>query len=158
MISHDEILILHCDVCGKLTTTYDHYIKKPICSLECRNDKLKTKIQKPMVINMEKEVSTNEDYRKIVFTGHLQLVYMTLLPNGFIEKELHQTDQFIRIEKGNARITLYDIEGDNIIQIIHLEQGTNDTILIPSNNWHMVENYSNVSKLRLYTIYTPPTH
>jgi len=84
---------------------------------------------------------------------------MTLEPMDSIEKEIHpKTDQFIRIEKGNAKITFYDTEGENVIRIVFLEEGNTDTIIVPSNNWHKVENYSSISKLRLYTVYAPPAH
>ena len=52
--------------------------------------------------NIEKQTVENEDFRRVLYTGHnLQLVLMTLKPGEEIGEEVHEDrDQFFRFEKG----------------------------------------------------------
>jgi quercetin dioxygenase-like cupin family protein len=56
------------------------------------------------VTNIERDTLTNEDYRRVVFTGpYTQLVLMTLKPGEEIGLETHTGhDQFIRVEAGEG--------------------------------------------------------
>jgi len=60
--------------------------------------------------NIEKRTVENEDFRRVLYTGHhLQLVAMTLQPGDEIGEEVHEDrDQFFRIEQGAGTI---DIDG-----------------------------------------------
>lgn len=99
--------------------------------------------------NIEKETVENTDYRRVLYTGKLQLVVMSLKQGEDIPTEVHDDiDQFIRIEKGQAMVR---IDGEET----NLED--DDIIIIPAGSEHYVKN-TGESDLKLYSIYTPPEH
>lgn len=102
-------------------------------------------------INIEKKALENENFREVLHTvQHSQLVVMSLLPNEDIGMEVHEiVDQFIRIEKGEARAIL---NGEEIM----LSDG--DVIVVPAKAEHNIINTSSTDKLKLYTIYSPAHH
>ena len=55
---------------------------------------------KPTIINIHKEVCSNNYFRKAIWTGeHLQVTVMSIPAGGEIGLEMHDNlDQFIRIE------------------------------------------------------------
>jgi mannose-6-phosphate isomerase-like protein (cupin superfamily) len=100
--------------------------------------------------NIKSDVESNSPYRKVVYTGNLQLVYMTIQPNDTIHKETHKThDQFIHIIKGQGVASLNDVNYD-------LYEGIG--LVIPAGVQHLIVNSSNSSTLKLYTIYSPTEH
>lgn len=101
--------------------------------------------------NIEEDTLSNEDYRRVIFTGHhTQLVLMTIAPGEEIGRETHEGhDQFIRVEEGSGEALM---DG----QIYPLTDGT--ALVIPSGVEHNIANTSAESPLRLYTLYSPPEH
>ena len=61
---------------------------------------------KGYVDNIERATVANEDFRRVLYTGHnMQLVLMTLPPACDIGEEVHDDrDQFFRIEEGEGEI------------------------------------------------------
>ncbi len=105
---------------------------------------------KGFVTNIEKDTLENNNFRKVIFTtNHSQLVLMTLLPNEEIGEEIHDVDQFFRVEAGMAKVYIDGEEHD-------VEDGF--AIVVPAGSKHNVINISDSEKLRLYTIYMPPHH
>ena len=102
--------------------------------------------------NIEKETLENNYFRKVIFTGkHAQLVLMSLQPNEEIGDEVHHNvDQFFRIEQGEAKFVLNEKE-------IHIVKD-GDAVIVPAGTYHNIINNSKTSKLKLYTIYSPPNH
>lgn len=100
--------------------------------------------------NIEKLTLANEDFRRVLYTGHnLQLVVMTLQPGDEIGEEVHEDrDQFFRIEEGAGAV---DIDG------VANEVEDDFAVIVPAGARHNVRNTGNVP-LRLYTIYGPPEH
>lgn len=100
--------------------------------------------------DIEKQTVENEDFRRVLYTGHnLQLVLMTLQPGEEIGAEVHDDrDQFFRIEEGSGAI---DIDG--------VENRVEDdfAVIVPAGARHNVRNTGS-QPLRLYTIYAPPEH
>ena len=100
--------------------------------------------------NIERQTLANQDFRRVVYTGHhLQLVLMTLQPGDEIGEEVHEAiDQFFRIE-----------EGEGVISIDGVEHRVTDdfAVIVPAGARHNVINRSD-EPLRLYTIYGPPEH
>ena len=92
----------------------------------------------------------NDDFRRVIATGRqLQLVFMSLLPGEEIGSEVHSiTDQFIRIERGRARL---EMDGRRFLL------GPDDAVLIPAGTRHNVVNIG-AEPLKLYTLYGPPEH
>ena len=108
------------------------------------------KNQKVFCENIEDETIKNKDYRRVVYTGKLQFVYMSINPLDNIHLETHKEhDQFIRIEKGKGIAIINDKEYD-------LYDGIG--IIIPAGAQHKITNTSNTEYLKLYTIYSPPEH
>jgi mannose-6-phosphate isomerase-like protein (cupin superfamily) len=100
--------------------------------------------------NIEKRTLENEDFRRVLYTGHhLQLVAMTLQPGDEIGEEVHEDrDQFFRIEEGTGVV---DIDGVPK----HVEDDF--AVVVPAGARHNVRNTGS-APLRLYTIYGPPEH
>jgi len=100
--------------------------------------------------NIEQRTVENEDFRRVLYTGHnLQLVLMTLQPGEEIGEEVHEDrDQFFRIEEGSGAV---DIDG--------VENRVEDdfAVIVPAGARHNVRNTGS-QPLRLYTIYAPPEH
>ena len=100
--------------------------------------------------NIDKRTVENEDFRRVLYTGHnLQLVLMTLPPGCDIGAEVHpDRDQFFRIEQGSGVV---DIDG--------VENRVEDdfAVIVPAGARHNVRNTGS-EPLRLYTIYAPPEH
>lgn len=100
--------------------------------------------------HIEDKTVKNDDYRRVVFTNKLQLVYMSLKPGEEIGREIHEDhDQFFRFEAGEGKVI---IDGDEII----VRDG--DAVVVPAGSEHNVINTSKTTNLKLYTIYAPPEH
>ncbi len=100
--------------------------------------------------DIEKRTIENEDFRRVLYTGHnLQLVLMTLPPGCDIGEEVHpDRDQFFRFEQGRG-----------VVKIDGIENKVEDdfAVIVPAGARHNVIN-SGSEPLRLYTIYAPPEH
>lgn len=115
-------------------------------SLEC----VKIMCMKGYIANIEKLSIENENFRQVLYTAKSsQLVLMSLLPGEDIGEEVHELDQFIRIEAGKGKAILNDAEYE-------LEDGS--AIVIPAGVKHNVVNTSVDSSLKLYSLYSPPEH
>lgn len=100
--------------------------------------------------NIEKDTESNKYYRKVVYTGKIQLVLMSIKPNEEIGSEVHKKiDQFIRIEKGIAILVLNN-------ERIKMKSG--DAVVIPAGTKHNIINRSKTRDLKIYTIYGPSEH
>jgi len=59
------------------------------------------------VVNIEDATEKNVDCRRVLFTAkHTQLVLMNLRPGEEIGEEVHELDQFIRLEAGEGSVVL----------------------------------------------------
>jgi mannose-6-phosphate isomerase-like protein (cupin superfamily) len=101
--------------------------------------------------NIEEKTLSNTNFREVLYTGqHSQLVVMHLNPGEDIGMEVHEiVDQFIRIERGNAKAIMNGEEHD-------LKDG--DSIVVPAGTEHNVINLSDNEPLKLYTVYSPAHH
>ncbi len=102
------------------------------------------------IANIEAETLDNDNFRKVLYTAeNSQLVVMSIEPNGEIGEEVHQLDQFIRIEAGQAVTVLDGVESK-------IEDDW--AVVIPAGTRHNIINTSDTEKLKLYSIYSPPEH
>ena len=101
--------------------------------------------------NIDDDTTSNDNFRKVLFTGkNSQLVVMSLKPGEDIGSEIHPTvDQFLRIEKGQGKAILDDVEHD-------IKE--NFAVVVPAGTKHNLVNTSETEDLKLYTIYSPPEH
>lgn len=105
---------------------------------------------KGFVENIEQLTEDNNDFRRVLYTGHnLQLVLMAIQPGDEIGEEVHDDrDQFFRIEGGMGEIWI-----DGVCHTIKADDG----IIVPQGARHNVISTGS-EPLRLYTIYGPPEH
>jgi len=102
------------------------------------------------VTNIEKDALENENFRKVLYTAaNSQLVLISLKPKEEIGAEVHQLDQFIRVEKGSGKAVLSGEEH---------EIADGSAVVIPAGTEHNIINTSEAEKMKLYTIYSPPHH
>jgi len=106
---------------------------------------------KGYVTGLEKATVTNADFRHVLYTGkNSQLVLMSLKPGEEIGEEVHEDhDQFFRFEVGQGKVVIDGVEH-------RVKDGSG--VIVPAGARHNVINTSKRSKLRLYTIYSPPEH
>ena len=102
------------------------------------------------VVNIEQENLNNSNFRRVLYTTkNSQLVLMSLKPKEEIGSEVHQLDQFIRIEKGQGKSVLngqeYNISGGF-------------AVVVPAGTEHNIINTSETEDMKLYTVYSPPNH
>ncbi|MFA6459291.1 MAG: cupin domain-containing protein [Candidatus Paceibacterota bacterium] len=104
---------------------------------------------KGYITNIEKLSLENTNFRKVLYTAeNSQLVLMSLLPGEEIGEEVHDVDQFFRIEKGTGTAILSDIPHN-------LADGS--VIIVPAGTKHNVINTGD-GEMKLYTLYMPPHH
>jgi mannose-6-phosphate isomerase-like protein (cupin superfamily) len=102
------------------------------------------------IVNIEKTTKENTNFRKVLYTAkHSQLVVMSLRPGEEIGEEVHNLDQFIRVEEGQGKAILNGTE-------YLLEDGF--AVVIPEGTSHNIINTSPDKEMKLYTIYSPPNH
>lgn len=105
---------------------------------------------KGYVANIEELSLENEYFRKVLYTdSRLQLVVMALKSNEDIGEEVHELDQFIRVENGSGKAVLDGVEHA-------IEDGS--VIVIPQGTRHNIINTSGAKPMKLYTLYAPPNH
>ena len=104
---------------------------------------------KGYIANIEKLSLENNFFRKVLYTDkNLQLVVMSLNFGEDIGEEIHQLDQFIRVEKGEGKAVLDGVETS-------LSNGS--VVIIPTGTRHNIINTGGDS-MKLYTLYAPPNH
>lgn len=102
------------------------------------------------VVNIEAETLGNDNFRKVLYTaGNSQLVVMSIEPGDEIGEEVHDLDQFIRVEAGSA-VAVLDGEERQL--------EADWAVVIPAGTRHNIINTSKAQKLKVYTIYSPPEH
>lgn len=101
------------------------------------------------ITNIEHETLNNNNYRKVIYTAkHSQLVLMSIKPKEEIGEEIHNADQFIRIESGQGKIILNK-------KTQQIKEGF--AIVVPAGTKHNIIN-TGTTPLKLYTVYSPPQH
>lgn len=105
---------------------------------------------KGYVENIEKLTKENNNFRKVLYTAkNSQLVLMALKPGEEIGEEIHQLDQFLRIEEG---------EGKAILNGTEHAIADGSAIIVPAGAKHNIVNTSADKPMKLYTVYSPPNH
>jgi len=106
-------------------------------------------MMKGFVQNIEDLAINNKDFRQVLFTAKsCQLVVMSLKPKEEIGMEVHQLDQFFRVEAGTGEA---DLDGDYSV----IRPGF--AVLVPAGTRHNIINSGDVP-MKLYTLYSPPNH
>lgn len=104
---------------------------------------------KGFVQNIEDIVNKNKEFREVLYTaGNLQLVVMSLNPREEIGLELHELDQFFRVEEGI---------GEALLEGTRTSISAGFVVIVPAGTLHNIINTGRVP-LKLYTLYAPPNH
>lgn len=104
---------------------------------------------KGFVKDIEGIAVRNNDFRQVLYTAaSCQLVVMALKPGEEIGAEVHQLDQFFRVEEGT---------GVAILDGVRHAITAGFAVLVPAGARHNIVN-SGTGPLKLYTLYAPPNH
>ena len=104
---------------------------------------------KGFVHNIEDLAVENKDFRRVLYTAkNCQLVVMSLKPKEEIGAEVHQLDQFFRVEQGT---------GEAVLDGARMAIQAGFAVVVPAGTNHNIVNTGSVP-LKLYTIYAPPNH
>ena len=104
---------------------------------------------KGFVKDIESITVKNEDFRQVLYTAkNCQLVLMALKPKEEIGMEVHQLDQFFRVEEGT---------GEAVLDGVRTAISAGFAVLVPAGANHNIINTGSVP-MKLYTLYAPPNH
>lgn len=104
---------------------------------------------KGYVVNIEEATKENENFRKVLYTGpNSQLVVMTIQAGEDIGEEVHELDQFIRLEEGKGQAILND-------EVYEIEDDW--AVVIPAGVKHNIVNTGD-EVMKLYSVYSPAEH
>ncbi len=104
---------------------------------------------KGFIDNIEARAVANKCFRQVIYTAqHCQLVLMALNPGEDIGAEVHQLDQFFRVEAGN---------GEAVLDGVSTPIGPGFAVLVPAGARHNII-AAMTGPLKLYTLYSPPNH
>ena len=104
---------------------------------------------KGFVQDIERLATQNDAFRRVLYTAaNCQLVVMALKPREEIGGEVHELDQFFRVEAGS---------GEAIIDGLSTPITTGFAVLVPAGARHNIVN-TGTQPLKLYTLYAPPNH
>jgi mannose-6-phosphate isomerase-like protein (cupin superfamily) len=116
---------------------------------DAKEEKQMAREKKGFVQNIEALAEDNRDFRRVLYTAeHCQLVVMALPAGEHIGAEVHDVDQFFRVEEGTGEVVLGQTRTP-------IASGT--AIVIPAGTKHDIINTGR-KPLQLYTIYSPPHH
>ena len=101
------------------------------------------------ITNIEQASKENNNFRKVLYTAkNIQLVLMSLLPGEEIGEEIHELDQFIRLDAGSGKAVLNGVEHE-------ISDGS--AVVVPNGVRHNIINTGS-EPMKLYTLYAPPDH
>jgi mannose-6-phosphate isomerase-like protein (cupin superfamily) len=104
---------------------------------------------KGFVQDIESLAVKNDLFRRVLYTAkNCQLVLMALKPKEDIGVEVHELDQFFRVEQGS---------GEAVLDGVHTPIRDGFAVLVPAGTTHNIINTGTVP-MRLYTLYSPPNH
>jgi mannose-6-phosphate isomerase-like protein (cupin superfamily) len=104
----------------------------------------------PFQVNILSVARSNEDFRRVLFTGaRSQLVVMTIPPGGEIGDERHD----------NVEQTLFCLSGRGtaILDGARSPFVPGDAVVVTPGRWHNFLN-TGTEPLRIYTVYAPANH
>ena len=110
----------------------------------------------PTVLDIDDYTLANDNFRTALWTGtKLQVTLMSIPVGGEVGLEQHaDTDQFLRIEDGEAKVMM----GDEEESLTFVETAETDfAIFVPAGKWHNIINTGD-KPLKLHSIYTPVEH
>ncbi len=100
--------------------------------------------------NIARDTLTNENFRRVLFTGpNSQLVVMNIPPGGDVGEETHQyTEQPLFFLSGTGEAKLDNKEFPIL---------AGDVVVVTAGTKHNFRN-TGTDALKIYTVYAPPNH
>lgn len=98
--------------------------------------------------DVEALAAEHDDFRRVLYTGRVQLVLMTLRPGEDIGEETHDVDQCFFVIDGRGEALL---EGESS------SLDDRHVVCVPAGTRHNVRNTAD-EPLKLVTVYGPPQH
>jgi mannose-6-phosphate isomerase-like protein (cupin superfamily) len=104
---------------------------------------------KGFVKDIEGLAIENNEFRRVLYTAqNCQLVVMALKPKEEIGMEIHQLDQFFRVEEG---------AGEAVLDGVRTAIRAGYAVVVPAGTNHNIIN-TGTAPMKLYTLYAPPNH
>jgi mannose-6-phosphate isomerase-like protein (cupin superfamily) len=104
---------------------------------------------KCFVQDIESLAVENDDFRRVLYTArNCQLVLMALKPQEEIGAEVHDLDQFFRVEEG---------AGEAVLDGVRTAIRAGFAVVVPAGTLHNIINTGS-APLKVYTLYAPPNH
>lgn len=104
---------------------------------------------KGFVQDIEGLATRNNAFRKVLYTAKsCQLVLMALKPQEDVGAEVHQLDQFFRVESG---------QGEAVLDGVRTPICAGFAVPVPAGARHNIIN-TGTEPLKLVTLYAPPNH
>ena len=104
---------------------------------------------KGFVQDIESLAIENDEFRRVLCTArNCQLVVMALKPEEEIGAEVHELDQFFRVEEGS---------GEAVLDGVRTPIRAGSAVIVPAGTTHNIINTGS-APLKLYTLYAPPNH
>src|ERR1035437_4065358 len=89
-------------------------------------------VMKGFVKDIEELAIKNEEFRRVLYTAkNCQLVVMALKPTEEIGSEVHQLDQFFRVEEGT---------GEAVLDGVHTAIQAGFAVIVPAGTKHNIIN------------------
>jgi len=108
-----------------------------------------SKQSEAFIVDIEDATEKNANFRKVLYTdSNMQLVVMSVAVGDDIGEEVHDVDQFIRIESG---------KGEFVVNSKTTAVKDGFSIVVPKGTKHNVINKGD-KPLQVYAIYSPPHH
>jgi mannose-6-phosphate isomerase-like protein (cupin superfamily) len=106
-------------------------------------------VMRGFVHDIENLAIENSEFRRVLYTAkHCQLVVMALKPKAEIGAEVHQLDQYFRVEEGS---------GEAVLDGVRTAIRAGFAVVVPAGTNHNIVNTGRVP-LKLYSLYAPPNH
>jgi len=131
-----------------------------LCAMSCNQNPQNVILQdygaEPIVLNIDAYTMSNDNFRTALWTGtKLQVTLMSIPVGGEVGLEQHtETDQFLRVEDGTAKVMMGDSE--NSLTFVQIAE-KDFAIIVPAGKWHNIINTGD-KPLKLYSIYSPVEH
>ena len=125
------------------------------CSQEGYREELIDRGNEPLIINLKDTSLQNESLILALWTGEkMQMTAMKLAVGEELDTEVHEGDQFLRVEDGYAEIFM-GMGKDRLTsrQTVNRDYG----VIIPKGVFHKIKNAGR-SPLRIISIYAPKEH
>lgn len=125
------------------------------CSSSGYEASLDDRGNEPLIINLKNASGQNESFLRALWTGEkLQMTVMNLPVGEEIGVEMHDGDQFIRVEDGYAEV-FTGMGKDRLTNRATVDRDYG--VIIPKGVYHNIKNAGR-TPLRLVSIYAPKEH